>query len=1473
MDILVDVVNQRLQTATNLTSFIAGTQEFIRFVFNLDSDWDNLLTFAQFTQNGVSYNQYLDEENGACLPSEIEAGTCTLTLFGSYENKKATTNHLTLEITENNLVSDGNSTQITLTLYEQLASEVHSLSTWKNQFKADYSAADAALQQQINTKANQSDLQREISTARAAEQSNAAAILLKADKSKVAELESKVDQLANNEVVASAIEESVRQEIADYIADGTLSNMSIQDNSITRSKVDDDFEATLKRADSALQEADGNEIRVYAKTQSDVVNDEVTKLKNEIQGAYKLDDTHIYTNLGDAVRGAATVAENDSNAYARQLLRDYKAFTIKIVDELPEVGESMTFYLVPNNSTTGYDKYWWITEESTNLSKWDVFGSSSTMVVTALPIIGDSDIDYILRTPAGCLYYKWIDGVWQVVAGSIAKVGSSLPETGDEFTDYYILNESGVYVHYRYIGGEFHSIGTETYTSDEIDLLTAQLSDRMTTLENTVSGEINTIDAKVDALGNLVSDITESNSGISIHYKDGTTKNVDTKDTTVKVEDVNKNESGISIVYTDGSSKDIEFSGGGGTTTSGSASITRVTNSSTQCVYGDVCPIKYSFSALDSAGDMVGDGAATWYVNNIRKTTSIAHQGENTFDIGSYLSVGSNTVRLSISVDTGGESATVVTKTWSVNAINMYVVWDYDDTIINESETVTIRWTPYGDLSKTTHIIVDGEEIETSTTTRSGVQQYITINRLSHGSHLVELYLTAIVNQATITSDSVFHDMIFSDGTSTTPIISSSIANAEMTQYNTLQIPIVIYTPGSLTSNATLSVNGVQVAVWENIDRTLHYWNYTPNDYGNKVLTITSGATTKTINLMVNELDIDNEEVSGYAFRLKASDIAGNAALRSWNSNGVALSFSDNFDWNNGGIKTETDSSGNIRQFICIKAGTTATINYELFGNDAKINGKNFKIIFKSVNSRDYDAVFLNCIDSGIGIRLGTNGGVASSEQNSLNVQYAEGSYTEFEYDIYPDSGFRYIQTYIDGVLTSTNIYAANDNFTQTNKQKLVIGSADCDIYIYMVKVYENYLTINNHIENFIADAPNAVEMVERYNRNDILAEDGEISYLKLSQQNPNCRVHLWDIPRMTQNKIKKDPVAGCSYQQIYAAGDESDQITAENVTIGVQGTSSINYISSAANIDGRFENGFIDGNGKHIGGYSMTENSIPIAYFNTKVNVASCENINNMCLAQWYDSHQPYRTGARANIVGGRDCMEHHIGVQFIRDRHEDNEPASAALFTDIDPDGNNYHMYAICNMGNSKDNSNVFHDANNPLECCIETKDNNSAICMMTSELTEEALDTADYFEFRYPKSPTSEMKNAFINFANWMCSRNPAGATGNALETSVTFEPYTFKGTSSWDSNEQNEVLAGLTISDYAGTYTHDTYEYRMARLLSECEEHLVMDSIVYHYVFVEQHAMVDNVCKNTFWGTDDLVHWHLCKNYDNDKCLSL
>jgi hypothetical protein len=43
--------------------------------------------------------------------------------------------------------------------------------------------------------------------------------------------------------------------------------------------------------------------------------------------------------------------------------------------------------------------------------------------------------------------------------------------------------------------------------------------------------------------------------------------------------------------------------------------------------------------------------------------------------------------------------------------------------------------------------------------------------------------------------------------------------------------------------------------------------------------------------------------------------------------------------------------------------------------------------------------------------------------------------------------------------------------------------------------------------------------------------------------------------------------------------------------------------------------------------------------------------------------------------------------------------------------------------------------------------------------------------------------------------------------------------------------------------------------MAKMLSECEDHLIMDAVVFHYLFIERHCLIDNVAKNTFWHTAD------------------
>jgi len=77
------------------------------------------------------------------------------------------------------------------------------------------------------------------------------------------------------------------------------------------------------------------------------------------------------------------------------------------------------------------------------------------------------------------------------------------------------------------------------------------------------------------------------------------------------------------------------------------------------------------------------------------------------------------------------------------------------------------------------------------------------------------------------------------------------------------------------------------------------------------------------------------------------------------------------------------------------------TIPYEMFATDPRVNGSNFKIIFKIENCRDYDATVLNCLSEDIGIQLNAHNAIFKSTTTSVSTQYGEEEYTELEFEVY----------------------------------------------------------------------------------------------------------------------------------------------------------------------------------------------------------------------------------------------------------------------------------------------------------------------------------------------------------------------------------------------------------------------------------------------------------------------------------------
>ncbi len=873
--------------------------------------------------------------------------------------------------------------------------------------------------------------------------------------------------------------------------------------------------------------------------------------------------------------------------------------------------------------------------------------------------------------------------------------------------------------------------------------------------------------------------------------------------------------------------------GGGGASASTVVKLENLTGSTTIPVaFGQPAVLSYSYHDYDSNGDVTNSaGTLELFINNVNILTQNIEQGNRTLDVGTYLVQGINKVKIKVTDEDGNYG----TKTWTVNAVAISISATFDDAAINTG-ALLFRYTPVGNnLEKTIHFLVDGREVATATVTASNRQQLQSIPAQSHGAHRLKVYATATVSGVTVTSNILEYDVIWAAAGNTTPIIACSFTG-KAKQYSTVSIPYIVYSPLNLTSAITLAIDGNVVSTLT-VDRTRQIWAYKPETMGTKTLTITCGSVVKTISLEVEGIGIDIEPVTtGLVFDLNPAGHTNNDTDREefgyLDASGVnhPLVFSDNFDWHNGGF--QLDAEGNT--YFCVKCGTWVKTDSSLFTDDAMRNGKELKFVFKATNCRDYDAKAASCMADGIGLTIQAQKALVKSEQTTMEVPYCEDSMIEMDVNIEPDSKDRVMMVWLEGVPSKVEIYAANDNFTQSTSEPLTIGSNDCDVHIYRIKAYENDLTQLEIHGNWIADAPSAEENLERYTRNNIYDANGNIDMAKLAEVSPDLRIILVEADRMTTAKSDKVP---CKVTHTFKTGGTTHCFTANNVEMKAQGTSSVQYGEAALNLDLSFKEGFSFEDGTQANVYTMTDNSIGVNYFNIKLNVASSENANNVVLADEYNNYQPYLNPARAANPKVRDTVEGHPCVVFY---HNTSNVTVQVGAISVPPDTT--ILYGCGDMNNSKKNLEVFGQGGNDNQCCVELLNNTSNNTLWKSDdLSQETWDGDGNFEFRYPEEPTDEMKAAWQRVLSWVVSTDRTAATGDALPIAKSY----------------NGV-----------TYTNDTAEYRGAKFVAEFEDYFIKDSALYHYLFTERHAMVDNRAKNVFVSTDDGIHWDFTKDYDND-----
>ena len=861
--------------------------------------------------------------------------------------------------------------------------------------------------------------------------------------------------------------------------------------------------------------------------------------------------------------------------------------------------------------------------------------------------------------------------------------------------------------------------------------------------------------------------------------------------------------------------------------------------------------VYYDFSGTDSAGDDIPYANGVW---QIRMGTSGAwstiltepiYPAENIeFNISKYISsIGTYTLRLSVSDDTGGYAS----KTWTIKYIDFTIKSTFNDAY-QYSGNVSFNYTPYGDTSKVIHFILDGEEIGSVTTSTSGIPTSYTIPSQTHGSHLLDVYMTATIGDAFIESNHVYKDIIWFDSISSIPVIGCATPIINMTQYNTVNIKYSVIDPNTETPEVVWYIGDeiVSVETLTEKDQYGYYtYSYKANDAGTFVLTITCGeAEPKIITINVEELDIDVSPVTaGLEFDFNPVGYSNSSSDRLWSYNNVSMSVSENFDWVNGGY--QIDEKGD--QYFCIKAGTTATINYNLFADDPKKNGKEFKTIFRTKNIRKRNTSFLTCLNGGIGLDMKVENATVYNSGGSLRSDYCEDTIIEYEFNINKDTDMMIVMSYEDGTPSKPCEYTETSSFKQSSPQPITIGSVDCDVHIYRMKAYSNSLTDTDIKNNFIADARNADEIIARYNRNQIYNEsgslistsaNGDFNVDALMKAAPDLRYIFLEVPQFTNDKDNK--IDGCTVYFRYPNGTRpQDNWKCTGMRHRGQGTSSNLYGYSGRNIDlcmDRSSSLFTwedkDEDGKPItvesSTITLTDTSVPTDYLNIKVNIASSENANNAQMARRFNEYQPFLRYARKKNSRVKDTMEFYNCVVFIRETSTDLSTTPHREFND-----NNWHFYAIGNVGDSKktDDTRV-NNANDPKEHIIEITDADKPLSAFPTGKeghsicpVEEWRDGNTAYDILHSTEYVYDEEGAFESFG------------GTTYEFRYEMEDIT-------EEQREENINAWRNLYKFIVTSTDEEFHANL-------KNYFVVDSALYYYLFTERYTMVDNRAKNSFW----------------------
>ena len=632
------------------------------------------------------------------------------------------------------------------------------------------------------------------------------------------------------------------------------------------------------------------------------------------------------------------------------------------------------------------------------------------------------------------------------------------------------------------------------------------------------------------------------------------------------------------------------FTGGGG---SGSAAgtkviLTRISENPT-VKYGDRVKLQFLYDQIDTSNNSSTGNAAHATVTIVFGATSsvfdmdVAAGSTTTLDVTKYLGIGNNTVR--VKIVTNDETAQVSSISWTVKTIQLTLSSSFNvATVINQGNTVSIPYALSGSGDKTLRMFVDGVDREDRTISASAANGsfQLSTSNMAHGSHSVQM--VAELEQPdgkTIRSKSIYFDLAVRASGNTTPVFAARFEYDDgriipagqrprmlVSQYDIYTLVYAAYNPKETPTQVNIyeGENLISSAAVAFVRAELSVRAMTA---GSTQCRMQCGATqyTYTLEVSQSELAID-EPTDNMTLKLSATGRSNSDINRNeWSYKGIQTVFTG-FKWGGDGwmdnaLRLTDDARATVRFQPLLTPEQNAT------------GAMSFMIRFRVTNIMNEAAEIIKCMDAaGTGFVITTQEARFVSRGNStVTTKFAAGEIYNIGVVAYPKASGtatadeklndNMLYLYINGIMSGGVQRGASDSIYQQTPQYITMGSNDCTLDVYSMRAYSVQLTDTQMLDACMIDLGSADELIGKYNENDILDDNGQISvdtvrlpYLIVTGQMEN------GVPTLIQAAVNnnKDPKYNVDEIMFIHPDEPARNFKCVGGCIRLQGTSSMAY-------------------------------------------------------------------------------------------------------------------------------------------------------------------------------------------------------------------------------------------------------------------------------------------------------------------------